>query len=258
MKFTDQLGREIELEKTPQRIVSLVPSQTELLFDLGLNEEVVGITKFCIHPKEQWRKKTRIGGTKTVDFDKVRALRPDLIIANKEENTQSDIESLQKEFPVWISDIYDLPDAIDMISSLGELLDKSMAAQSMAARINHDWQNVKGIAKGKEVVYLIWNGPIMSVGPNTFIDAVLDWVGCCNKVTTPRYPELTEADLIALDPELLMLSSEPFPFKQKHLDRFREILPNSTIQLVDGELFSWYGSRLLKSPKYLADLFALS
>ena len=254
MKFTDQLGRQLELKNTPKRIVSLVPSQTELLFDLGLDDEVVGITKFCIHPEEQWRKKTRIGGTKTVNFDKVRALKPDLIIANKEENTQSDIEELQKEFAVWISNIYDLPDAIDMISSLGEVLDRKEPADEMAATIERDWQAIKGIAKGKKVVYLIWNDPMMAVGPNTFIDAVLKWVGCENQLTTPRYPELSESEFQSLSPELLMLSSEPFPFKQKHLDRFRELLPESEIQLVDGELFSWYGSRLLKSPEYLAGL----
>ena len=120
MIFTDQLGRKLILEKIPQRIISLVPSQTELLFDLGLEEEVVGITKFCIHPDSWFHSKTRIGGTKQFDFEKIKSLQPDLIIGNKEENDKEQIEELMKNFTVWMSDIKTLADACKMICEIGE------------------------------------------------------------------------------------------------------------------------------------------
>ena len=120
--FTDQLNRTILLKEKPSRIVSLVPSQTELLHALELREEVVGITKFCVHPTDWFRTKTRVGGTKTVNFDSVRSLRPDLIIANKEENVKEQVEALAAEFPVWVSDVNNLADALDMLQKLGQVL----------------------------------------------------------------------------------------------------------------------------------------
>src|SRR6185503_8492334 len=130
--FTDQLGRTISLENPPRRIISLVPSQTELLHDLGLEEEVVGITKFCIHPTDWFRHKTRVGGTKDIRSDVILNLQPDLIIANKEENQSQQIEELSPHFPVWISDISTLSDALEMIRALGDLTDRSPQADSLA------------------------------------------------------------------------------------------------------------------------------
>src|SRR4051812_11307667 len=121
-RFTDQMGNAVELEGPPSRIVSLVPSQTELLFYLGLDKEVAGITKFCIHPAEMFHSKPRVGGTKKYDFEKIRQLAPDLIIGNKEENEQKQVEELQKLYPVWMSDIRNLADALQMIRSVGELV----------------------------------------------------------------------------------------------------------------------------------------
>src|SRR5690606_18297650 len=133
---TDQMRRTVEVPALSRRIISLVPSQTELLFDLGLGDRVVGITKFCIHPDAWFRSKPRVGGTKQVDLDKVRALRPDLIIGNKEENARADIEALEQEFPVWMSDVRDLNDALDMIRGLGALTDTSRKAEAIAAEID--------------------------------------------------------------------------------------------------------------------------
>src|ERR1700741_3198050 len=110
MHFIDQTGRKISIPQIPQRIISLVPSQTELLFDLGLDKEVVGITKFCVHPPEWFQTKTRVGGTKQLKIDLIKQLQPDLIIANKEENVKEQIEELEKHFPVWISDVNNLED----------------------------------------------------------------------------------------------------------------------------------------------------
>src|SRR5438105_265149 len=119
--FTDQLGNQLHIDQHPRRIVSLVPSQTELLFDLGLQEEVIGITKFCVHPYHWHQTKTRVGGTKDIKLEVIDQLKPDLVIANKEENTREQITSLQSLYPVWISDVNTLQDALEMIRSIGEI-----------------------------------------------------------------------------------------------------------------------------------------
>lgn len=254
MLFTDQMGREIEFAAPPRRIISLVPSQTELLYDLGLREEVVGITKFCIHPSVWYREKQRVGGTKQYDFDTIAALQPDLIIGNKEENDQEQIERLMALYPVWMSDIYTLPDALSMIRSIGALVDRQVAATKLEDQIQDGFQKLPAGALPK-VVYLIWNQPIMGAGVDTFIDDILGLCGFVNLLSShPRYPSLTAAELQALAPEVLLLSSEPFPFKQKHIQYFQALLPNTKIVLVDGEAFSWYGSRLLKTIPYLMEL----
>lgn len=129
MIFKDQLGQHIELTQIPKRIISLVPSQSELLWDLGLRDELIGITKFCIRPNEMFKFKDRVGGTKTLDIQKIRSLKPDLIIGNKEENEYGQIKELQNEFPIWMSDIYNLKDAYKMISDIGELVHKKMKQQ---------------------------------------------------------------------------------------------------------------------------------
>src|SRR5689334_18071707 len=122
--FTDQIGRTISLNKTPRRIISLVPSQTELLYDLGLSDEVVGITKFCVHPEEWFRNKPRVGGTKQLNMDIIHHLQPDLVIANKEENVREQVEELASHYPVWVSDINNPDDAYWMMKELGSITGK--------------------------------------------------------------------------------------------------------------------------------------
>src|SRR5579859_1404952 len=133
--FTDQLGRTIFLPRIPHRIISLVPSQTELLYTLGLDEAVVGITKFCVHPESWFRSKPRIGGTKAIDPARVDALQPDLIIANKEENEKPQIEALATRYPVWISDVHTLQDALAMIRDVGAITGKATEASALATTI---------------------------------------------------------------------------------------------------------------------------
>jgi ABC-type Fe3+-hydroxamate transport system substrate-binding protein len=250
-KGRDQLNREIVLNDSPVRIVSLVPSQTELLFDLGLGDRVVGITRFCIHPKDWYRSKVRVGGTKTVHIDRVRSLNPDLIIANKEENTKSDIEALAEIAPVWISDIVTLEDALDMITRIGELTDSLPRALEIANGIRSGFEHLRNCMQPKRVLYLIWENPMMAAGQGTFIHSVIEHLGWKNVLAEePRYPELTEEDLPFLQPELILLSSEPFPFKQKHLVYYKQRYPRAEIRIVNGELFSWYGSRLLHTSVY--------
>ncbi|HAP61257.1 MAG TPA: cobalamin-binding protein, partial [Cytophagales bacterium] len=131
---TDQVKRTVSFVPAPKRVVSLVPSQTEYLFDLGLNQEVVGITKFCVHPKEKFKVTEKIGGTKRFQFDKIERLQPDLILGNKEENYQQGVDRLAARFPVWLSDIITLPDALDMMRAIGDLVNKTERAREIVGR----------------------------------------------------------------------------------------------------------------------------
>ncbi len=253
MLFTDQLNNSIELQSYPKRIISIVPSQSELLWDLGLREELVGITKFCIHPNQMCNNIERVGGTKNLNIEKIRALKPDLIIGNKEESEQSQILELQKEFSVWMSDIYNLEDALQMICLVGELVRKTTEANLIKHQIQHSFVNLQQISKTG--LYLIWNKPFMAAGSATFIGDMLQRIGIQNVLEqNSRYPELSIEDIKVLHPNIVFLSSEPYPFKEEHIKELQDELPNSKVVLVDGELFSWYGSRLTKSVSYFNEL----
>jgi ABC-type Fe3+-hydroxamate transport system substrate-binding protein len=256
LEFIDQMQRKIRLEAyPPKRIISLVPSQTELLADLGLDEEVIGITKFCVHPPDWFRTKTKIGGTKDLKLEKIAALGPDLIIGNKEENTQSNIEWLAARFPVWMSDIYTLDGALSMVEMLGQIVGKADSALALRERISHSFAGLGAMSSAPRVAYLIWQNPLMVAASGTFIDDLLQRAGFVNAFADQvRYPVLTEEQLVAAAPDLIWLSSEPYPFKDKHLTGFEKLCPNAQVALVDGELFSWYGSRLLRSAAYFQQL----
>lgn len=253
---TDQIGNIIKLDKFHTKIISLVPSQSELLWDLGLQKELVGITKFCIHPNEMFSSITKIGGTKKINIEKIKSINPDLIIGNKEENQKEQIEELQKLFPVWISDIYNLTDALNMITELGNLLNKKISAELLVNDINKKFASISKIANEKSVVYLIWQNPIMAVSSNTFIDSMLTACGFKNliKNNSSRYPLISKDGLIKLNPDFIFLSSEPYPFNNNHIDFYKKLLPSSKVILVDGEFFSWYGSRLQYAPDYFNEL----
>lgn len=250
----DMLGRELRLPERPQRIVSLVPSQTELLAELGLENEVVGITKFCIHPEAWFRSKARVGGTKDVRPERVAALKPDLIIANKEENVREQIEALEAIAPVWVSDIRVLGDALEMIRAVGVITGTADRAADIAGRINDGISGLR-FQQRFTVAYGIWRAPWMWAGGDTFIHDMLARCGFENVLhDQPRYPEIALEALRELNPELVLLSSEPYPFAEKHIAEVQAVLPGARILLVDGEMFSWYGSRLLHAPEYLAGL----
>lgn len=252
--YTDQMQRLVEVPEKPRRIVSLVPSQTELLYSLGLEEEVVGLTKFCVHPAHWRKRKQVIGGTKQFHLDKIKTLQPDLIIGNKEENYQEGIEALAKEFPVWMSDIFTLEDALQMMRQVGEITNRKEEAVTLASRIADGFRRLAPMpAVG--VLYFIWRKPYMAVGGNTFIDEMLHRCGFTNLLAAQaRYPELSEEAIRELNPRLILLSSEPYPFKEKHIAEFRALCPEAQVLVVDGEMFSWYGSRLLQAVPYLQGL----
>jgi ABC-type Fe3+-hydroxamate transport system substrate-binding protein len=253
MRVTDQLGFMVEVPDLPRRIVSLVPSITELLAHLALDKEVLGITKFCEFP-EEWRKtKVRVGGTKNPDVKAIELLNPDLIIGNKEENTQEMLLKLKTRFPVWISDIENLEQAVQMIEALGALTRRSMMATELNQQIGAAFRQIEPVRPAKRCLYLIWRNPYMVAGSHTFIDDMLKRCGFENAAANleGRYPELDEDGIRSLAPDLVLLSSEPYPFKDSHANELRALLPNtSRCMLVDGTYFSWYGSRLVESPTY--------
>lgn len=253
--FVDQLHRTITLAKAPERIISLVPSQTELLYTLGLDKEVVGITKFCIHPDSWFRTKTRVGGTKKINADVIRQLSPDLIIANKEENTADDVKALMEEYPVWVSNVQTLEDACDMMTGIGAITRRTTAASQLVKEVRQRFAALEPPAAPVPTAYLIWRDPWMAAGGDTFIHQMLHYCGLQNIFAdTPRYP-VVDADMLAASPcRLVLLSSEPYPFREKHIAEIQAMLPEALVLLVDGELFSWYGSRLLEAPAYFQSI----
>ncbi|WP_296384893.1 helical backbone metal receptor [Winogradskyella sp.] len=253
MTYIDQLNRELQLNKTPKRIISLVPSQTELLVDLDLEDSIVGVTKFCIHPMHLRMSKAVVGGTKQINIDKIKALRPDIILCNKEENTKAIIDELEKIAPIHISDIYNLKESYELIKMYGEIFKVEEKASSIIFNIQNERKQFQSKIKKKQqfkVAYFIWKKPWMVAASDTFIDVMINEAGFQNAFKDEkRYPEIDLDNSKLKEADLIFLSSEPFPFKDEHILKLKSQFPEKTIKIVDGELFSWYGSRLLKSFK---------
>jgi ABC-type Fe3+-hydroxamate transport system substrate-binding protein len=252
MLYIDQMERSVEINSPVKRIVSLVPSQTEFLHHLGLEEEVVGITKFCIHPENWWRNKMRVGGTKNVDLEKVRFLEPDVIIGNKEENEYENIKELMEIAPVWMSDIKTLEEAYKMMLDIGRMADKESEAEAIVAKIKEEFNGFHAPATKRNALYFIWKNPWMLAGQETFISHLMEICHFENMATQKRYPILDEKKLI--DCDLVLLSSEPYPFKDTDVAEIQAKFPNAQVKMVDGEMFSWYGSRLIEVPSYLQNM----
>ena len=251
--FVDQMGRPVRVPLEPKRIISLVPSQTELLHALGLESEVIGITKFCVHPASWFRVKQRVGGTKQLNLDLIRSLNPDLIIGNKEENTKEDIEALEKEFPVWMSDIETLDDAFAMMHAIGVMTDKEDESEFLVEETNEAFASIQNLGQGKSFLYFIWDEPAFVAGKNTFIDSMLTKIGFQNACELSRYPALSDVKATTVDH--IFLSSEPFPFKSEHVSKYQAIFPSAQIHLIDGEMCSWYGSRMKLAARYFEEVF---
>lgn len=253
MEYTDQLNRVLQLSKTPTRIVSLVPSQTELLVDLGLRDQIVGLTKFCVHPNGLIKEKTVVGGTKQVRVDKIKALQPDIILCNKEENTAAMVKDLEAIAPVHVSDIKTVDDTLSLIHSYGSIFQIQEKANRFVSQIQQKHtdflKDIDRKAPCRKVAYFIWKDPWMVAGGDTFIDYLLGECGFENvfKNENGRYPEVALEKL--QDVDYVFLSSEPFPFADKHIKEIAQYT-RAKIMLVDGEYFSWYGSRLLGAFEY--------
>lgn len=250
----DQLGRKIHLSDAPKRIVSLVPSQTEYLADLGLEEEVIGITKFCVQPSHWADQKQLIGGTKNVKVKKIVPLQPDLIIGNKEENTQRTVQRLEKQFPVWLSDIRTVEDALGMLEDIGKITNREERALEWQTNIREMVPELK--SEKLKVAYFIWADPFMVVGGNTYINDFLSRSGFQNVFADrDRYPRIELDELSEAQPDFILLSSEPYPFEDQHKSWFSNFLPSDRVYLVRGDYFSWYGSRMYKGFKYATQLY---
>ncbi|MCH4821655.1 helical backbone metal receptor [Gramella lutea] len=255
MEFQDQLGRKIELKEFPKRIISLVPSQTELLVDLGLEEYIVGITHYCVHPEYLKKVKTSVGGTKKVNMRKLRDLEPDIILCNKEENTKEMVQELEKVAPVHVSEVKTLHDAYHLMEDYGKIFHCEELAEVMINSMAKKAENLKHLVKDlpkRKVVYFIWNKPLMAAGQGTFINEMLQLNNFENFLLEERYPETNFKELMKSKIDICLLSTEPFPFTKDHKKDFKKI--SEKVELVNGEYFSWYGSRLLEAMEYFKRL----
>ncbi|MFM7310833.1 MAG: ABC transporter substrate-binding protein [Flavobacteriales bacterium] len=244
--LTDGLARSISIAAPPQRIVCLVPSLTEWLFDLGLEDRVVGVTKFCVRPKHWRRTKAVVGGTKNIHLERLFSLSPDLVIANREENDRETVEQIMRTIPVYTSDVRDFNMAMAALQDIAYLCSReahgSALIQSIQAQCNQPI-----IKKRSSCLYLIWKEPLMTVSQDTFIHDMLRRSGFdpISVAAAGRYPTITPEVALTLRPEFVMLSSEPYPFEERHREEMQTWFPDAKVVLVNGETFSWYGSRML-------------
>lgn len=247
---TDQTDRSIVLEDVPTTVVSLVPSITELICDLVGVDVLVGRTKFCIHPNSI-KPIEIIGGTKTINIEKIKSLKPDLIIANKEENIKTQVEELMEDYQVWVSDVSDYEDGIDLIRRLASLFNKVDKGDVLIKNI-HATIDAFDNENKIHVAYMIWRDPYMTVGGDTYINSMISQLNLENVFKSKlRYPKVDLWEIRNSKAEFILLSSEPYPFKEQHVKELESQLNGKKVILVDGEFFSWYGSRIIKKQSYL-------
>ena len=251
----DQIGTSHSFETSPKRIISLVPTQTELLYEVGLEDRIVGITKFCVHPYHFKSTKKIVGGTKKVHYEKIRLLQPDIIICNKEENTQEIVAELRKICPVWVTNIITIEDNFQMITDFGQLFNCRTESQKWNDKLAFALSDFKNFVKDipvKKAAYFIWKNPFMVAGSDNFINELLKLNHFENIYKDKgRYPEIELKKMrLEGDPDLVFLSSEPYPFKEEDAFEIGRFTHHAKTVFVDGEMFSWYGSRLLKAFDY--------
>ena len=251
----DALGREITYTYPPKRIISLCPGITDTLFALDLKNEIVGRTRFCIHPSPEVQEIRAIAGTKDIQLDEILQLKPDLVIAEKEENTKEIVEALEQHVPVYVAEVQSVKEAYTMINDLGDVTNRTEQALTLVHQIQEGFDSLRKMTSGS-AMYVIWKKPYMAAGDTTYIHSLLKTLGFDNTVENfpGRYPELTNHDIQAANPNLVLLASEPYPFKTKHIPEFQELLPSATILPIDGEMF-WYGPRMLEATAYFKKMF---
>ena len=244
------------------RIVCLVPSITELLCDLGLAGALVGRTGFCVHPWETVRVIPKVGGTKDVKLDRVRALAPTHVIVNVDENTLPIARALAA-FVEHVIVTHPLAprDNLELYRLLGAIFGREPAAERLCARLEHELAALRGLAgdgSGEDVLYLIWREPWMTIGPDTYIARTLALVNwrTVPRASGERYPEV-ELAALAGTVDRVLLSSEPFHFKAEHVAEVAALVPDAEVSLIDGEMTSWYGSRAIAGMRYLAEYAGL-
>lgn len=242
----------LDPKKTGKKIACLVPSLTEWLIDMGLNHQLVARTKFCIHPKDKVSEIPTVGGTKKVHINKLKSWNPYIVIGNKEENTKEDLEAISDFAPVFVSDIKTIPDLDRFIRSIAEVIPE-LRVNEFLTKLKKS--KILPFENRLKVAYIIWQNPLMVVASETYIDHVLSISGLENVFAShKRYPETSFEELRNLKPDIILLSSEPYPFKNKHIATFSQECPFAKPLLVDGEIFSWYGSKTLQIGSYIEKL----
>ena len=252
----DCLGDEISIPKNITKIVSLVPSISELIYDLNAEDKIVGVTKFCVHPKYFQIEKTVVGGVQEFDIDKIIALKPDVVFASKDENFEDEIIELRKHVPVYVTDVKNVNEAISMIKTIGALLNKRSDADKITMKIDMQLKDLAKVTDDllyRSAAYFVWNDPWVAAGKDTFIDSLLKLIKVDNVFSNlkERYPMVTGANIHIGNPQMIMLPSEPFKFEDKHAIEIGRHTHDAATFFVDGQMFSWYGSRLVKSIDYL-------
>ena len=253
-QITDQLGRKLSYSYPPQRIISFAPAITETLFSLDLRKEIIGRTRFCIHPKGIIEQVVNVGGTKDMKIERIHALKPDIIIVEKEENTKEMVEELEEFFPVFVFEVQTVKDALKMIVDLGNLTDRTRQAVDLEQKIIAAFRRIPTRIGKARAAYVIWKNPYMVVGKNTYIQSLLEKLGFENPFVKfeGRYPSVTEEDLRAAKLDYILLATEPYPFQEKHKQEFLQISPDANIKIVDGEMF-WYGVKMVDAAKYFKE-----
>ncbi|NIQ38127.1 MAG: ABC transporter substrate-binding protein [Proteobacteria bacterium] len=259
----------------PCRVVSLVPSWTETLFYLGLTErEILGRTDYCIHPRARVGEIEKLGGPRDPAIERILKLAPDLIVMDREENRKEDVERLDGHWDrsrVFVTGLTTVDHALNYIEQLGHLFQTQKRARKLIDRVNSLLDRIIQKNRGT-VAYLTWLDPIIAVGSETYIEDVLAILGYQNVFTSSNlkdlkikvgfnYPTITLEDLIHLKPDAIFLSTEPFPFRRRHIDRLRsqidridpEYATEVDIRIVNGEYFSWYGSRMIAAFRYFVN-----
>jgi ABC-type Fe3+-hydroxamate transport system substrate-binding protein len=265
--LVDSSGVALDIPRPPRRIVSLIPSTTELLCDLGLADAIVGITAYCVEPRAIVRTKKKIGGEKNPDLDAIRALAPDLVIANLEENVRADVESLRASgVPVWVTYPRTVDDTVRLIRDVGAVTGTESRASALADEIEEEAGRVRSetaTRRPASVFYPIWRDPYMTINRDTYVHDVLSTVGATNVFAerAERYPTITLDEMAARKPEVIILPDEPFRFRRVHVKDFEPYVDvpavrDGRIHLMDGKIFCWHGPRLLEALRTLPALFS--
>jgi ABC-type Fe3+-hydroxamate transport system substrate-binding protein len=267
MPPTDATGQVLTPAREPRRIVSLIPSVTETLFALGLGDAVIGVTAYCVEPREDVRRKTKVGGQKNPALEVIRDLAPDLVVANVEENLKEHVERLREwGIPVWVTYPRTVDDGIRMIRELGELTGRRARADAIAGGLDALLAETRARSAGRapvRVFYPIWRDPTMTIGADTYIHDMLAVCGGANVFgdRPERYPTITLEEVRAARPEVIVLPDEPFRFRRAHVADFSAYadipaVRDGRIHLMDGKLFCWYGPRIADALRTLPALFS--
>jgi ABC-type Fe3+-hydroxamate transport system substrate-binding protein len=247
MKITDHLNRTVILKSKPERVVSMVPSLTETLADLGLAENLVAVTRFCKYPSNVVNTLPKIGGPKNINLEKIIDLKPDFVVAVKEENNKKQVLSLAEHVPVFVFDINTLEDSFDMLQLLGTIFEIQEISAQWIKRIKEKLEILKPSVVAEKTLYMIWKKPWMAAGKSTFIGSMMQVAGF-NNLISGRYPEISENEMRKAD--AILLATEPYHFNENDRKQLQEMFSGTRVIIVDGEMFTWYGTHMLKAFDY--------